>query len=81
MLATAGLSRGAALVRKDATYLVTGGLRGLGLLTAEWLAEQGARHLVLVGRGTPSAEAQAAIDAPARQRRAGHGGERGRIGA
>ncbi len=34
----------------DATYLVTGGLGGFGLTTAQWMAEQGARHLVLLGR-------------------------------
>jgi NAD(P)-dependent dehydrogenase (short-subunit alcohol dehydrogenase family) len=34
----------------DATYLVTGGLRGLGLATAEHLVAKGARHVVLVGR-------------------------------
>ena len=41
----------------DATYLITGGLGGLGLTTAEWLAEQGARRLVLVGRKGPAARA------------------------
>ena len=35
---------------RDATYLVTGGLGGLGLKVAEWLARHGARHLVLLGR-------------------------------
>jgi acyl transferase domain-containing protein len=34
----------------DNTYLITGGLRGLGLLVAGWLVDQGARHLVLIGR-------------------------------
>lgn len=48
-------------VRPDASYLVTGGLTGLGLVTARWLAAEGARHLVLMGRRAPSAEAQAAI--------------------
>ena len=38
------------LIRPDGTYWITGGLSGLGLLTAEWLVEQGARHLVLMGR-------------------------------
>jgi acyl carrier protein len=47
----------------DGTYLVTGGLRGFGLRTAQWLAAKGARHLVLVGRSAPDAEAQAAIAA------------------
>ena len=37
-------------IRSDATYLVTGGAGGLGLQIAQWLAERGARHLVLVGR-------------------------------
>ena len=33
-----------------AAYLITGGLSGLGLLTAQRLVERGARHLLLVGR-------------------------------
>lgn len=37
-------------VRPDASYLVTGGLSGLGLATARRLVERGARALVLVGR-------------------------------
>ncbi|MFJ1767932.1 type I polyketide synthase [Amycolatopsis sp. NPDC088138] len=40
-------------VRADGTYLITGGLGGVGLLTARWLVEQGARHLVLTGRSGP----------------------------
>jgi acyl transferase domain-containing protein len=32
------------------TYLVTGGLGGLGLEVARWLASRGAQHLVLLGR-------------------------------
>jgi phthiocerol/phenolphthiocerol synthesis type-I polyketide synthase D len=36
-----------------ATYLVTGGLGGLGLETARWLVDRGARHLVLIGRHVP----------------------------
>jgi len=34
----------------DASYLVTGGLRGFGLRTAQWLAEKGARNLILISR-------------------------------
>ncbi|BCB82756.1 type I polyketide synthase [Phytohabitans suffuscus] len=34
----------------DGTYLVTGGLGVLGLQVAHWLAERGARRLVLAGR-------------------------------
>ena len=44
------------------SYLVTGGLRGLGLRVAEWLAEQGARQLVLMGRQAPDERARAAIE-------------------
>lgn len=50
------------VVSEDATYLVTGGLRGFGLETAKWLARQGAKALVLAGRSKrPSDEAEAAI--------------------
>jgi NAD(P)-dependent dehydrogenase (short-subunit alcohol dehydrogenase family)/acyl carrier protein len=50
-----------ATVRADGSYLVTGGLGGLGLHVARWLVEQGARHLVLLGRrGLPPREAWAA---------------------
>ncbi|MFM7843301.1 MAG: SDR family NAD(P)-dependent oxidoreductase, partial [Planctomycetota bacterium] len=47
----------------DATYLITGGLGGLGLRLAHWLAEHGARHLVLTGRSAASAEAREQINA------------------
>ncbi|WP_428341139.1 type I polyketide synthase [Mycobacterium sp.] len=36
--------------RPDAAYLITGGLGALGLLTAGWLAERGARRVILAGR-------------------------------
>ncbi|WP_308013612.1 SDR family NAD(P)-dependent oxidoreductase [Streptomyces beigongshangae] len=42
----------------DATYLITGGLSGLGAATARHLATRGARHLTLVSRrgaGAPEA--------------------------
>ncbi|MHB8478450.1 MAG: SDR family NAD(P)-dependent oxidoreductase [Casimicrobiaceae bacterium] len=49
-------------IRADATYLVSGGLTGLGLRTAHWLVDRGARHLLLLSRrggaGTPEAAAQ-----------------------
>nr|AFU82614.1 mixed NRPS PKS [Streptomyces sp. K01-0509] len=45
-------------VRADGSYLVTGGLGGLGLETARLLHEQGARHLVLAGRGAPGPAAE-----------------------
>jgi phthiocerol/phenolphthiocerol synthesis type-I polyketide synthase A len=36
--------------RPDAAYLITGGLGALGLLTADWLADRGARRVILAGR-------------------------------
>jgi NAD(P)-dependent dehydrogenase (short-subunit alcohol dehydrogenase family) len=45
-------------VRPDATYLITGGTRGLGGRVAESLAALGARHLVLVGRDIDGAAAR-----------------------
>ncbi len=38
----------------DASYLVTGGLGGLGLTMAQWMANQGAKHLVLLSRRSPA---------------------------
>ncbi|MCB0209451.1 MAG: SDR family NAD(P)-dependent oxidoreductase [Anaerolineae bacterium] len=48
-------------IRQDSSYLITGGLGGLGLLVAHWLVEQGARHLVLIGRSRPKPETQAQV--------------------
>ncbi|TQM31120.1 type I polyketide synthase [Nocardia bhagyanarayanae] len=45
----------------DGTYLVTGGLGGIGIEVARWLMRRGARHLVLVGRGDPGDSARSAI--------------------
>ncbi len=50
-----------AQIRGDATYLITGGLGGLGLSLAEWMVHQGAKHLVLVGRSIPTAAAESVI--------------------
>lgn len=41
-----------------ATYLITGGLGGLGLLVADWLVQRGAKHLVLVTRTGRRAQAK-----------------------
>src|SRR5262249_42961475 len=51
----------AATVRADGTYLITGGLSGLGLKVAEWLAERGAKHLALVGRRGMTDEATESV--------------------
>ena len=48
-------------IRPDATYLITGGLGGLGLVVGHWLVEHGARSLVLAGRSAPSADAAAKV--------------------
>ena len=49
-------------IKPDVTYLITGGLGDLGLLVAEWLVEQGANHLTLLGRSVPSEAARLAIN-------------------
>jgi thioesterase domain-containing protein/aryl carrier-like protein len=45
-----------------ACYLITGGLGGLGLKLALWLADKGAKHLILVGRKAPLKEAKETIE-------------------
>jgi acyl transferase domain-containing protein/NAD(P)-dependent dehydrogenase (short-subunit alcohol dehydrogenase family)/SAM-dependent methyltransferase len=50
--------RRAESVRTDGTYLITGGLGGLGLAVARWLVRRGARHLVLLGRSGAQTSAQ-----------------------
>ena len=54
---------GSGRVRGDRSYLVTGGLGGIGLEVAGWLAEQGAGALVLNGRRAPDAVAEVAVEA------------------
>ena len=53
----------AATVRAGATYLITGGLGGIGLAVAGWLADRGASHIALNGRRAPNAAAAAAVAA------------------
>ena len=48
--------------RGDRSYLVTGGLGGLGLAVAGWLLEEGAGAVVLNGRRAPDGEAAAAVE-------------------
>ncbi len=62
--ATASLPASRLTLLQDATYLVSGGLTGFGLKSAQWLASKGARHLVLLGRrGAATDEADAALAA------------------
>jgi acyl transferase domain-containing protein/acyl-CoA synthetase (AMP-forming)/AMP-acid ligase II/acyl carrier protein len=49
-------------LRRDATYLITGGLGSLGLKLARWMAERGAGRLVLAGRNAPSSQAEATLE-------------------
>jgi len=47
----------------EGTYLVTGGTGALGLKVAQWLIDEGAKHLALVSRrGAASNEAREALD-------------------
>ncbi len=54
-------------IRGDGSYVVTGGLGGLGLSIAGWLARGGAKHIVLIGRSGAATDDQrktvAAIEA------------------
>lgn len=46
----------------DASYLITGGFGGMGLRLAQWLADRGARHLVLASRsGAVTREARLTV--------------------
>jgi myxalamid-type polyketide synthase MxaE and MxaD len=50
-------------VRPDASYIITGGLGGLGLLLAQRLSDAGAGQVVLVGRSAPKPRALEVIRA------------------
>ena len=50
-------------LRGDRTYLVTGGLGGIGCAVAGWLADRGAGAIVLNGRRDPDAAATETIEA------------------
>ena len=50
------------VVSAEGTHVVTGAFGGFGLEAARWLADRGARHLVMLGRsGAATAEAKAAL--------------------
>jgi myxalamid-type polyketide synthase MxaE and MxaD len=49
-------------IRFDVTYLITGGLGGLGLKVADWLVAQGTRHLALLGRSAPTEAAAQTVE-------------------
>jgi NAD(P)-dependent dehydrogenase (short-subunit alcohol dehydrogenase family) len=50
-------------IDQEGAYLITGGLGGLGLVCADWLVTQGARHLWLLGRRPPGEEVCSVIAA------------------
>ena len=56
--ATLDAGEGAAVVRADGSYIVTGGLGGLGMVVTRWLVQRGAGRLVLNGRTEPSTSQQ-----------------------
>lgn len=55
-------SQPAISIHPDALYLITGGLGGLGLAVAQWLVDQGARHLVLLSRTGASEATKTAVE-------------------
>ena len=59
------LKKGAGMrrVRGERSYLVTGGLGGIGLRVAGWLGERGAGAVILNGRRAPEGPAAAAVAA------------------
>ncbi len=56
------LAAPAARARADGAYLVTGGLSGLGLATAQRLAASGAGQIIVCGRTAPNPATIAALD-------------------
>lgn len=50
-------------VRREGSYIVTGGLGGLGMVVARWLVDKGAGRVILNGRNGASDGQRAALDA------------------
>ena len=50
-----------AVIRADGSYIITGGLGGLGTVVTRWLAKRGAGRIVLNGRREPSGDQQQAL--------------------
>ncbi len=53
----------------ESSYLITGGLGGLGLQVAKWLVERGARYLTLTGRSGASRDCRPTSNCRARTSR------------
>ncbi|HEY2197967.1 MAG TPA: beta-ketoacyl reductase, partial [Mycobacterium sp.] len=52
-----------AVVRADGSYIITGGLGGLGTVVTRWLVQRGAGRIVLNGRTEPSEAQRKDLDA------------------
>jgi len=52
-----GAERRHLLFNERSTYLITGGLGGIGLEAAKWMASEGAKFIILCGRRPPSDKA------------------------
>jgi acyl transferase domain-containing protein/acyl carrier protein len=52
-----------AVFHADASYLVTGGFGGMGRRVLDWMAEQGARHIAVIGRSVDPANPDEAVAA------------------
>jgi acyl transferase domain-containing protein/acyl-CoA synthetase (AMP-forming)/AMP-acid ligase II/surfactin synthase thioesterase subunit/acyl carrier protein len=50
--------------RNDGAFIITGGLGGLGLETASWVVDKGARYIVLISRSSVTPKAAWASMAP-----------------
>jgi phthiocerol/phenolphthiocerol synthesis type-I polyketide synthase D len=59
--ATLDAGHGEAVIRAHGSYIVTGGLGGLGTVVTRWLVERGAGRIVLNGRSEPSDDRQQAL--------------------
>ncbi|HZM70373.1 MAG TPA: SDR family oxidoreductase [Candidatus Cryosericum sp.] len=62
-IAIAPAAGASTILQAEGTYLLTGGLGGLGLAIAEWMSRSGAGALVLTGRSGASPEAERKLDA------------------
>ncbi len=45
-------------IKANAAYLVTGAFGGMGFKLCQWLVEQGAKHLILLARSSPSEQVE-----------------------
>ncbi|MFN8008992.1 MAG: SDR family NAD(P)-dependent oxidoreductase, partial [Terriglobia bacterium] len=57
----AQIAHGSVKFHADASYLITGGWGGLGIETARWMAQRGAKQIALLGRSAPGVSATEAI--------------------